>query len=653
MPRLPVRRSLALVLAVSTVAAVSLPAGARQDAKPAEPAPQPVQTMLVAERVGGMDLFVSPKDKALVDALSMLPHRIRELREQVPDLRNIPEPVLNLFPRLVAHPVRIAITNKGFDQQTGMPGIGAVISFKCTDEADAKEMHTAFNTIREMSQLPFEPAESAKHKGMTDLPLPMGVLSYGPRNAEDGWRYEFLFAAVENPDAPFAALPAPAAGSRSIIRGKADLAAWSPIISMFAGFVAMGSPQGQNVMKELRESGILGSDAISIDGWKGYNDQGSVCQIGVRKAGKYAEAWGTSKSPLTAAELAIVPADATFAQIKRGSIAHMWASIKQQVASTPQTAEQFNGVLAQFKEFTGLDLEADVISAVGDTTAMYFADSTGGGSLLSGVVLQKLADPAKMNASLDKLAAAANKALREHVELPAQVELARFANGGASYTQLRFPGLPIPLEPTIAVVGDWLLVGATPQAAMLAARHIAGKSAGLADNASFKASRWSLPGDVQPISLTFVDTPRTMADGYSAMSLLGSAIANLARTTTTAAKPRDPGLVLPPLSELRAGARPIMAMTYWSGEDLIMETRGDASVLVNLAGALGIGDAAPFVGGLLIGSAIGKEAAEGAHGHDDGHDHHDHHDHDGADSHEHSDEGDQPKDTEKKRETPY
>jgi hypothetical protein len=650
MQRLAVRRSLALILAASTVASVSLTASARQDAKPADPAPQPVQTMLVAERVAGMEFFVSPKDKALAEALSMLPLRLRELREQVPDFKNIPEPVLNLLPRLVAHPARIAITNKGFDQQTGMPGIGAIISFKCVDEGDAKDMHAAFNTIREMSQMPFEPADSAKFKGMTDLPLPMGVLSYGPRQADDGWRYEFLFAAVDNPDAPFAALPKPPAGTSTTIRGKADLAAWSPIISMFAGFVAMGSPQGQNVMKELREAGILGSDAISVDGWNGYNQQGAAWQIGVRKAGKYADAWGTSRSPLTAAELGVVPADATFAQIKRGSISHMWNSLKQQMMSAPPAAEQFKETLAQFTRFTGLDVETDLVAAMGDTTVLYFSDSTGGGSLFSGVAMQKLADPAKMIASLDKLAAAANKALRENVEPPVQIELARFKEGGASYTQLRFPGLPVPIEPTIAVVGDWLLVGATPQAAMLAARHIAGKSAGLADNASFKSSRWALPGDVQPISLTFIDTPRTIADGYATMTLLGSAITNLARSSTTAAKPRDPGMVLPPLSELRAGAKPMTAVAYWAGEDLIFEARGDASVLVNITGLLGVGDAAPLVGGLIIGSAIGSEAAKNAGQHAE-----DHEDHgqDEADQQEHDSDGDKQEEPAKKRDTPY
>lgn len=649
MPQRHVRRAMSLTLACSTAALATLPAGA-QDAKPAEQQPQPVQTMLVAERVGGGDFFVSPKDKALEAALSMIPARLSELREQVPDLRQLPEPVLNLLPRLIAHPARVAITNKGFDQQTGMPGIGVVVSFKCADEADAKEMHGAFNALREMTQMPFEPADSQRFKGMTDLALPMGVLSFGPRKADEGWRYEFLFAAVDNPDAPFAALPAAPEGTNPVARGRADLAAWSPIVSMFAGFIAMGSPQGQNVMKELRQSGILGSEAISVDASVGYGHGGTVSRIAVRKAGKYAEHWGTSTTPLTAADLAVVPADATFAQVQRSSIVHGWNSLKEQFTSAPgEMKQQFEETLRQFTEITGLEVESDLIAAMGDTTVVYLSETTGGGSLFSGVAMQKLADPSKMNASLDKLAAAANKMLRQEVELPAQVEVARFKDGGASYTQLRFPGLPIPIEPTIAVVGDWLLVGATPQAAMLAARHVAGsKSSGLADNASFKGARWALPGDVQPISLTFIDSPRTLADGYSTMTLLGSALTNLARSSTSAAKPRDPGMVLPPLAELREGARPLLSMTYWSGQDMIIEGRGDESVLVNLAGVLGVGDAAPLIGGMLIGSGIGAEAARNAQG---GMSHEDHHDH-GTDE-PGDEESSQPEEPSKKRETPY
>lgn len=610
-----VRTVATFTLAAAVTAGLAICGPARAQNQPAgQPAAQeqPVQTMLVAERVGASEWLRSPKDKAIVDAVAMLPARLLELRQTVPDLQQVPEAVFALLPRLAAHPARIAITNKGFDQQTGMPGIGAVLSFLCPDEADARSFTAQFNTLRETAQLPFTPVDSTRFPGMSDLPLPMGVLSYGPRKSADGWRFEFIFAAIDDADAPFAALPAKPAGQNTLVRARADLAAWSPIVSMFAGFVAMGSPGGQNVMKELREAGILGTDAISLDLVATGGETESTWTLGVRKAAKFADAWGAVREPLTSAHFAIIPADASFVTIKRTNVVHQWNSIKQQIAAAGP-GNEIAGFIEQFEQHTGVNLESDIIAALGDTVITYFSESTGGSSPLSGVVAVRIANPAKLAGALEKMTSTANAALRQNVPPPAAVEFARFTQGNVAFTQLRFPGLPVPVEPTLAAVGEWLIIGVTPQAATIGARYASGApGAGLASNAAYKNGLWTLPGGAQPTFVTFVDNAHNLRDGYSSLMFMGSALANLARSSTTAATPREPGMIVPPLADLVAGARPSLMQTYWTGDDMIIESRGDSSVLVTLGGLFGAADAAPFIAGLVTGAGIGAGAASEA-----------------------------------------
>ncbi len=603
------RRAAAMTIAaVAALAPVSL---ARQGAAEPEKKPE-VQTLFVGERGVCHDLFVSEKDAALLRALEMLPARLRELRMQVPDLQNIPDEALDLLINIVSHPMRVAVTDKGFDEKTGMPGFGAVVSFKMSDrgEAEAKEMHQQIETLRGMSRMPFEPAPSKRFPGMTDLPLPMGVLAYGPRQAADGWRYEMIFAVIDDPDAPFKALPAMPAGVNPVVRGSIDLAAWSPMISMFAGFAAMASPQGQQVLDRFREAGLIGKDAIKVEWTLGHSADAMQGTMAVRRLGKHAS--GMMKGTISAEDLSVIPADASFVKIAKFDLKSQWAGMRKQFEQLG--GGEFENGLEQLKAALGFDPETEVIAALGDTAAMFFADSTGGGSALSGVLLWSLAEPEKVLGAMDKAAAKANEFFAQEVESPAAIEVARFERDGIKYTQLRFPGLPVPIEPTIAVAGKWMVIGATPQAATAAARHIlsAKSGGGILSNKAFTSSRWKLPGDAGPSVIHFVDSSRTVRDGYASLTFLSSAIANAARTRKGAAEPREPGMVLPLYADLVKDTRPMMMVSYWSGDDFITDLRGDRSILATLSTLLGIGDVMPFLGGAAVGGAIGAKAGEKA-----------------------------------------
>ena len=49
----------------------------------------------------------------------------------------------------------------------------------------------------------------------------------------------------------------------------------------------------------------------------------------------------------------------------------------------------------------------------------------------------------------------------------------------------------------------------------------------------------------------------------------------------------------------------MLSQSWWDGEDFIAEARSDASMLVTLAGSLGVGDAAPLITGFIAGAGAG------------------------------------------------
>jgi hypothetical protein len=255
-------------------------------------------------------------------------------------------------------------------------------------------------------------------------------------------------------------------------------------------------------------------------------------------------------------------------------------------------------IFGMIEQQTGVDVQA-VIGALGDTWAFYLSDATGGGTLLSGVLVVKLNDPGEMQQTITQLSGMFNGAIGGQIDTEAfTVQLSQFDHGGTHFTQLRAPGLPVPIEPTIAISGEWLVAGLSAQAAAGAVRQIEQGGPGLAQNASFSADKVAF---TKATDLMFIDAARTIRDGYPAMGLLSSALCNAVRSPHTA---RDPGLILPPYGELVQGARPLVATSFWDGDDYVTQWTGDRSSLVNAAAVLGVGDLGSFIGGAMLGAGI-------------------------------------------------
>jgi hypothetical protein len=164
------------------------------------------------------------------------------------------------------------------------------------------------------------------------------------------------------------------------------------------------------------------------------------------------------------------------------------------------------------------------------------------------------------------------------------------------------------LEPTIAYEGDWAVIAMTPQGAVAACNQIRGK--GDEGLGSVKPFTNALPkGDL--FTASYVDSERVFRNGYGTVSMIGSGLANLARSPWDRA--RDPGLIVPTYGDLKAAAVPLVSWSQWDGEALETNSIGSHSMLANMTAALGrMGGGGSAMGLIqLLGAGMAQQSGFG------------------------------------------
>jgi len=280
------------------------------------------------------------------------------------------------------------------------------------------------------------------------------------------------------------------------------------------------------------------------------------------------------------AHLDAIPADAYVASLARLDLGFIEAIL--------DTAAEFGAPVMdlenQFREQIGLDLRDDILRTLGGSVGYYLSESTGGGGPTSFVFMSNFKDRETFLTSHARLVRMANDA-RRHIPqgFGRYIKLESWQHDGVDLMSLRFPGLPVPVEFSYAVTDEWLLVGLTPQAVITAAAQVNGKGAGgLLANPRF-AER--LKGDHAFQSFQVVDAYHTIRAGYPAVQLVGSALANMARSPHGAE--REPGVVAPMFNDLRDGIKAAVVYSVWDGDDLISHGWNDRSGLAAMAAQFG------------------------------------------------------------------
>lgn len=566
----------------------------------AQDAPQ-VQSLIAWKAAPLAQFTADERDAGLARALAMLPQRLAELPDETRG--EVDAEAIEMFLAgldILSGASKFAIVFNPTSTAGGAFGYGIIAGAMLDDVRQGQPlMRKIDDVIREQGERP--PRRSTIYVGMRDVRSPGGRLYYGPREGPGGATFDLFFGTVDDPDAPFAAIPEPTVvGLRPVVHGTFDFRALTPLATMgqFAAGQAMAQ-QGQqipNIVQQLGLAGLAGDDAMRGTFELGFTDDAMRFRVNVGKAAGALSALGIGQGQLSAADLALVPADATMASVSLFSLESLEKSINEIRAQAFEVDEVF----AKIEEHTGVNIVTDVLGALGGVSTYYTSDATGGGGLVSMVAALTFTDRAKFIKAHDRFRVALDNVRDDHMEdWGRYVGLRPWRAEGQPAFSVVFTGLPVPLEISYAFTERHVIAALTPQSLVAAVRQATGKGDG------GLGSRQDLPGPdlakERLVSVNFVDTPRAMRAGYGFVSLAGSALANAVRAP--GGEGREPGIIVPTYSELSRGVRPSLSITYRRGEEgLVLDSFSDRSVLAGACGA--VGTASGFAPLVLLGAAV-------------------------------------------------
>jgi len=351
------------------------------------------------------------------------------------------------------------------------------------------------------------------------------------------------------------------------------------------------------LLDEAEDAGLAGANAIRADIAMSYQNGGSLTTARVENLGKLWDKLSLPEGAISRSTFDLVPADAWSARFGRFDLEMLHAIIDLADDYDVPASETIDNI----GQSIGIDLFTDLIEPLGGDAVYYTSESTGGGGLASSVMLIEVRDREKMLETNQKIIDLTNMSVMMVPFAGRYIRIMPWEYDGIQLYSLRFPGTPVPLEMTFGYEGDWAVFAVTPQGAIAACNQIRGK--GDEGLGSVEAFVDGLPNRGL-FSASFVNSEKVFRGGYGTMSIIGSGLANLARSPWDRA--RDPGLVVPPYNMLKSGARPAIGWSYWDGDAREYRQTGSASMLANMAVQMVKG------GGVSMMSAIGPAMSAAA-----------------------------------------
>lgn len=534
--------------------------------------------VLVVHSAGIEGLLADPRDRGLLKSLRMVGQRLLELPAEL-EQPGLPAPLVELVLDMLGNPFVLQVGLLDGADPGGGPPVHAQLTFL---ETDPQEAAAAVRGLFAVLQLAGARARAVPERpGITAIQMNGATLYHGSERPG-----EFVLALNRlrqgAPPRPESALPP---GVQPVLALRFDGRAAQPLVEMM---LAQAGPDAGALRRQLEVYNLVGPGASSFHAALGH---GTDRTHGWWKYTGYAQAAQRNpmfvRDPLSRRDLAMVPADATWARVSRVRLAGLGDLMREMAATVNREAgrggagDPFDQIATQI----GVHPQRDLLAHLGSTCGFYMSDSTGGGGLLSAVCFMEVADAAALGRSLQALERSIVDRGREHAR--GYVRARTQALGDLRLTTLAFPGLPVPLEPSWTVAGGFLFVGATPQAVTAAVGQTRGAPRSILDHAGFRevvGDRWQNALDVG-----FSDVPRLARSGYGLGALLASALSNAVRSP--ADPQRDAGPVLPPFAELLAGAKAAGSAYRIEGEDLVGTFQADRSVALNSCAALGMAGA--------------------------------------------------------------
>ncbi len=536
------------------------------------------------------NLLAHPKDTSLRGALDLLGARLLELPGEIPDLREVPPHLIPMVYEMIgsAKTIRIMDNREG----NAMVPISGLVMLNPGDSDKATLwMNTLEGMLRQEGApigardaegwLPFEGAPVSVRMGVNDgaLVLAASDPTMGPLT--------LLSAKLPNNITPSFAM-------------RMDL---GTALEMVLPVVQMAEPEVGTIIDDITSAIHL--DELSLE---------VACGSDATKAYTTAvlPGWGSAMRDLgalpaeglTASDLKLIPADATMANIQSFDINAIF-DLALDIAEPFLAEEGIEDPVAMLEDMSGINIKTDLLDNFGTHMGSYFSDSTGGGGLMSMVMFVEVKDTAKLEASIQRISGMLNGVLASEAE--GYVQMRSIERAGKTCHTLTFPGIPIPLEPTLVMGNNNLFIGLTPQAALVAAQQETKTGAGLMDSKQFASS---FDGNYKNLyGVSYFRDDAFMREGYGITSLLCSGLSNGVRSKLDPA--RDAGLILPTFPELMKDVRPTISLTRLTeAGDMVTTMESDPSFLVNLTRGVGymVSNPAAWIGFIpaFAGSRMGS-----------------------------------------------
>jgi len=252
-----------------------------------------------------------------------------------------------------------------------------------------------------------------------------------------------------------------------------------------------------------------------------------------------------------------IPRSATWMGVSHLDLAALMDIARQTIVGIePNAGPQIDALLQQINAMLGFDLQKDLFASLGSEWAFYVDPNVGGTGLLGMAAFNRLADPAKAQATLDKLEIALNAGIAAAIHDP-KITLA-FQQKQVGDLTLHYLAAPA-LTPTWTIANGTLWLSLYPQVTLSAAQLAAANGPSILDNPDFQTLRKRLGIDkiADVSSISFVDLPRTAPNAYASWLLLSRLVG-----AADIFGVRSPLMVIPPLNKLLAELGPAGSATW-------------------------------------------------------------------------------------------
>ncbi len=259
-----------------------------------------------------------------------------------------------------------------------------------------------------------------------------------------------------------------------------------------------------NVTSLASVSGLEG------DGWT----SNTLLAIDGQPAGILALAGG---DPLTAADLAPIPRDATFAVAGKLDLEKLYRGVSSIAGKIePRARLELEQGLAMVENRLGVDLSRDIFKALGDTWCVYSAPSEGGLLITGLTVVAPVRDHDRLMKAEERLRTMAKAAMGfppggdQQFDRRPRVTINDFEFRGQQIHFLNFIGEPVPLSVAWCISDKEFIVALSPQTIKA---HLSRK-AGAPSLAAAKDVSGLLRDSGGPTYLTYADTATTLETLY-------------------------------------------------------------------------------------------------------------------------------------------